>query len=147
MSEFMTLLRRRLEAFDEKTSHMYMSGDCQYLAIALNRVFGYQIEILWDEDPSEGYTSMWPEDQMSLIHVYGVLPGRSSKIVDIHGVRAKSMMLMDFDVNSPHYQRVSEAELKKVWKAQDGFIAERYVKEAIELVHSQPVFFGFKAEK
>lgn len=87
----------------------YMSEACAYFALALNKLTGYQINILIDE----AHTEEWGGIEFPTIaHVFVGTPHGTA--IDVKGERSIGSIKEDFyDLDEPRVIEVSPGELKR----------------------------------
>lgn len=87
----------------------YLYGRCHLFALALSRVFPYEMEFFWDEE------AWFDEGEVvgtALVHAYCILPNHMC--VDARGILSKEDILNDYDWNSPSYLKATK-EMVEEW--------------------------------
>lgn len=108
--------------FKDRKELDYLHGRCHLFALAIQKVFGYDIEFAIDECDLELETEV-------LIHAYCVKEG---KAVDVEGIWDKEDVLADFDYNEPYERIVTVKEVSEMME--DGFIEFAEIGELESLV-------------
>jgi hypothetical protein len=128
------------EAYIEELKEKYMAGSCMYLAVALNRLFGYEMQACLETDSVGTYIS----------HAYVKIP--NGKILDIDGDYPESQNAYDGKGFGERVNGLTESDMKRYMgheKNEDNAY-ERQVLEAMKVVRDYllPTYqFSDKYEK
>lgn len=108
------------EALETEINEKYSQGYCMFLAVALKRLFNYEIQACIETDVAGEY----------IAHAWAVLP--NGNILDIDGEYPESMNAYDGKVWGKRVNNLSETQLKTYLPTQDRY--ERDVLEAMKVV-------------
>lgn len=104
----------------------YLHGDCHIFALALHKVFGYQIKLAIDEYDIE-------LEEPVLVHAF-CYEGES--VIDARGVSGKADVLEPFDYSDVVFREVESADVEKMMT--EGFIHqpdEGQYESVVEYLH------------
>jgi len=86
----------------------YLYGYCHIFAMALNKLFGYQIEALWDLSPDD-----LDEGMSGLVHMYAVKPDGTK--LDASGILTDERLEQEYsDCNEPDIRQHTINDIKKM---------------------------------
>lgn len=128
----------KIKKIDDDIIYDFSMGYCYVFALALNKVFGYPIEICWLESGS-------------LLHCYCV-DKYSNNIIDIYGIRKKSEMLQGIKYSSK-FLTFERANPKTIWwyvnEKKKGFfpIKRSDIRIALEIITSNPERYDVSAKE
>ena len=121
----------------------YMTEACGYFALALNELFGYQIQILIDDVEQEEY------DQPVVAHVFCIT--KNNEAIDVNGKQNSSDIKKNyFDLEYPKIINVSPEELKFEWMGDDKPLFsynKQEVENAKEIILNNQKDFFYKTAK
>ena len=108
------------EAYIEEMKEIYMSGRCMFLAIALKRLFGYEMQACIETDNVGEY----------IAHAWVKMP--NGNILDIDGEYPESMNAYNGEAFGRRENDLSEAAMKSYMTSTEGY--EKDVREAMGVV-------------